>query len=122
METGIAAGFLVIIMGFMMFMVNNENKLKIAKSMKIMNPDCISRDYGNVPALGACPRCGSRAHLTTTVYIPLIRTEPEKICFNKFDTRIVYSVHCDNCSLGTGAREEISQVMNDWNVLAVDKK
>ena len=105
----------VLIMGANMWIMNNEKQMKLAKEKKIIPQDWLSRDYRNIPGIDKCPRCGSEAHLTTTVDIPSIQSEPDKLLFNKYEMKLVYSVRCNNCSLGTGNREELGEVMNDWN-------
>jgi len=92
-----------------------ERQEKIAKERRVINSDMLSRDYSDVPSIINCPRCGSKAHVTTSVSIPSILSEPGKLEFNKFDIRIYHSVHCNSCSLGTGNREEMAEVMRDWN-------
>ena len=92
-----------------------EKQREQAQKRIVINSDVLSRDYTNVPSVNKCPKCGSKAHITTSVAIPVITAEPGKLDFNKFDIRIYYSVHCDSCSLGTGNREEMAEVMNDWN-------
>ena len=94
---------------------------KNRQGKRTLAPDWISRDYQNVPGVGRCPRCDSGAHLTTTVDIPAIESEPGKLDFNKYDMKLYYSVRCNNCSLGTGNVEEQAQAMNDWNTGTVVK-
>ena len=114
-------GFLAFILlftltaGFCMWMLNYLKQEKQAKGKRFINPDWLSRDYDNVPSVKHCPRCGSPAHVTTSVEIPSIQSEPGKLQFNKYDMRIYYSVRCNSCSLGTGNREEMAEVMRDWN-------
>ncbi len=105
----------MLIMGCNMWIMNNEKQMKLAKEKKMIPRDWLSRDYQNIPGIDKCSRCGSEAHLTTTVDIPNIQTEPGKLLFNKYDMKLVYSIRCNNCSLGTGNREELGEVMNDWN-------
>lgn len=101
--------------GIAIWLIVYEDKKKAEAEKRIIDRDWISRDYSNIPMINNCPRCRSKAHLTTTVEIPSIVSKPGKLEFNKFDFRIVYSVRCNNCSLGTGNREEIAEVLNDWN-------
>lgn len=114
-------GFLAFILlftltaGFCMWMLNYLKQEKQAKGKRFINPDWLSRDYDNVPSVKHCPRYGSPAHVTTSVEIPSIQSEPGKLQFNKYDMRIYYSVRCNSGSLGTGNGEEMAEVMNDWN-------
>ena len=113
--------FIILMMGCCMWILNNENKMKLAKEKKVIPRDWLSRDYQNIPGIDKCPHCGSEAHLTTTVDIPTIQTEPEKLLFNKYDMKLIYSIRCNKCSLGTGNREELGEVMNDWNSQRIKK-
>ncbi len=105
----------VLLMGSSKWLLTYERQEKIAKERRVINSDMLSRDYSDVPSIINCPRCGSKAHVTTSVSIPSILSEPGKLEFNKFDIRIYHSVHCNSCSLGTGNREEMAEVMRDWN-------
>ena len=105
----------ILLMGSCIWVLNYEKQMKFAKERKVIPQDWLSRDYRNIPGIDKCPRCGSEAHLTTTVDIPAIQSEPDKLLFNKYEMKLVYSVRCNNCSLGTGNREELGEVMNDWN-------
>ena len=105
----------VLIMGCNMWIMNYQKQMKFAKEKKVIPRDWLNRDYCNIPGIDKCPRCGSGVHLTATMDIPAIQSEPDKLLFNKYDMKLVYSVRCNNCSLGTGNREELSEVMNDWN-------
>lgn len=79
--------------------------MKLAKEKKVIPRDWLRRDYRSIPGIDKCPRCCSEAHLTATVDIPTIQTKPGKLLFNKYDMKMLYSVRCNNCSLGTGNRE-----------------
>ena len=105
----------ILLMGSCIWVLNYEKQMKFAKERKVIPQDWLSRDYRNIPGIDKCPRCGSEAHLTTTVDIPSIQSEPDKLLFNKYEMKLVYSVRCNNCSLGTSNREELGEVMNDWN-------
>ena len=105
----------VLVMGSCKWILTYERQEKIAKERKVINSDMLSRDYPDVTGIKNCPRCGSKAHVTTSVSIPAILSEPGNLQFNKYDIRIYHSVHCNSCSLGTGNREEMAEVMNDWN-------
>lgn len=107
--------FFVLLMGSSKWLLTYERQEKISKERKVINSDMLSRDYSDVPSIKNCPKCGSKAHVTTSVSIPSILSEPGKLEFNKFDIRIYHSVHCNSCSLGTGNREEMAEVMRDWN-------
>ena len=101
--------------------MNHEKEMKMMNGKKEIKRDWLSRDYTDIAGIKNCPRCGSKAHMTTTVEIPAIRSEPGKLKFNKFDMRIVYSVSCNNCSIGTANCEEMAKVINDWNSESVFK-
>ena len=111
-------GFIVLfalLMGSCKWLLTYERQEKIAKERKIISSEMLSRDYTDVPLIKNCPRCGSKAYVTTSVSIPAILFEPGNLQFNKYDIRIYHSVHCNSCSLGTGNREEMAEVMSDWN-------
>ena len=101
--------------------MNHEKEMKMMKGKKEIERDWLCRDYTDIAGIKNCPRCGSKAHMTTTVDIPAIHSEPGKLRFNKFDMRIVYSVRCNNCSIGTANCEEMSKVINDWNSESIFK-
>jgi len=82
---------------------------------KKIDREPISRDYHNIPGLCKCMRCGNDAYITTTVELPAVETKTGKLNYNKFDTRIFYSVRCTNCSLGTAQCEDIAAVLREWN-------
>ena len=117
---------IAMMIGFLMWMVkctlNTGEQEKNAKKRRIINSDWIYRDYYHVPSVKNCPRCGSEAHITTSVNIPPIISTSTKLQFNKFDMRIYYSVHCNSCSLGTDNREEMAEVMNDWKMINKDPR
>ena len=104
-----------LVFGICIWGVIHEDKEKRLNAKRYINANTLCRDYSDVPGVNACPRCGSKAHVTTTVDIPAISSEPGKLEFDQGAMRIYYSVHCNNCSLGTDNREEMAEVMNDWN-------
>lgn len=104
-----------LICGFYIWYANHEKQMKISKERKVIEKDWLSRDYDDVPLVNCCPKCGSKAHVTTSVEIPSILSEPGKLEFNKYNMRIFYSIRCNSCSLGTSNREEIAEVIKDWN-------
>lgn len=114
MNTGmiILVIFIFALMGAMYFHIDWAARRD--KDKKIES-ECLNRDYFNVPGLGKCMRCGNEAYLTTTVELPSVETKNGKLKYNKYDTKLLYSVHCRSCSLGTAQCEDISAVLREWN-------
>lgn len=82
---------------------------------KKIDSERINRDYYNIPGMSKCIRCGKEAYLTTTVVLPAVETKTGKLNYQKFDTKLLYSVHCSSCSLGTAQCEDIATVFREWN-------
>lgn len=114
MNPWIIIWIIFIILAFMALIVYTDWSNRRNADKKVES-EWINRDYGNIPNLGKCMRCGYEAFLTTSVLIPAVETKNGKLKYNKFDTRILYSVHCSKCSLCTEKREELSEVLTEWN-------
>lgn len=104
--------FMFMFMGGMIYYLDWSERQK--KDKKIES-ECISRDYYNIPGLNRCMRCGNEAFLTTSVVMPAVEIKKGKLKYNKYDTKILYSLHCRNCSLCTAQCEDVAVVLREWN-------